>query len=168
MYLSAALDQLDRLRAFVQDNLQPVLVGLMVLMVFLGPAICGFAARMTRSFKPWAIKLAGMSASTGAMISANWVVHFWAGENFTWYVWLPDAFFVLSMLGWLRRPMVQLRAGSADSLDDKIQQMIGDGWDTLIFRWVPSTGVHRGLLTKRTDRRKTGPVPIPPGVAAAK
>jgi hypothetical protein len=126
-----------------------VLPVMMVGMVFLGPAVCRVAARMTRSLKPRSIKSISLLAACGAMVSANWVMYQAAGEAFTWYAWLPDFLFVLAMLGWLRTPMVHLRAGSADGLDDKIERLRPDGWDTLIYRWIPSTGVHRVLLTKR-------------------
>jgi hypothetical protein len=122
---------------------------MMVGLIFLGPAVCKVVARMTYSCRPWFIKLCGLLAAVGAMIAGNWVFHQCAGRAFIWYVWLPDVLFLVNMIGWLFTPMVHLRAGSADALDSKIERHRPRGWNALIARWIPATGEHRVLLTKR-------------------
>jgi hypothetical protein len=126
-----------------------VLPVMMVGLVFLGPAICKVAAHMNRSRAPWFIKSTGLLAAVGAMIAGNWVFYQCVGKAFVWYIWLPDALFLIAMIVWLRTPMVHLRAGSADALDSKIERHRPKGWNSLIARWIPATGDHRVLLTKR-------------------
>ena len=126
-----------------------VLPVMMVGLVFLGPAVCKVAARVGRSRAPWFIKSTGLIAAGGAMIAGNWVFYQCAGKAFVWYIWLPDALFAIAMVVWLQTPMVHLRAGSADALDSKIERHRPKGWNSLIARWIPATGDHRVLLTKR-------------------
>jgi hypothetical protein len=142
------LDLVRKLRDESQDYLVPAMI---LGLAFLGPAVCTFVARLTRSMKPWCIKLASLMAAYVAVAEINVILYRWIGQNLIWCVWPADLFFVLFVLNWLRTPMLQLRAGSADGLDDKIEKGRRDGWNMLIFRWIPSTGVHRGLLTKRTN-----------------
>jgi len=136
-----------------QDYVVP---GLIVGLVFLGPVICKITARLTRSLKPWCIKSISLLAACGAMTSANLILYKWSGANFTSCAWLPDLLFVILILNWLRTPLLHLRAGSAEALDNKIEQRRTDGWNSTIFRWIPATGEHRTLLTKRSDREIPG------------
>jgi hypothetical protein len=140
---------LDQARPYWNASSNYVLPVMMVGLVFLGPALCKVAARLTRSRRPWVIKSIGLLAATGAMVAGNWVLHQCAGAAFVWYVWMPDILFLFAMLGWLRTPMVHLRAGSADALDSKIERKRPSGWNALIARWITGTGDHRVLLTKR-------------------
>lgn len=142
------LDLVQNLRDESEDYLVP---GMILGLAFLGPAVCKLVARLTRSMKPWCIKLAGLVTAAGAVAVMNLILYRWLGENFALCVWPSDLFFALFVLSWLCTPMLHLRAGSADGLDDKIEQRRRDGWNAPIFRWVPSTGVHRVLLTKRTN-----------------
>ena len=140
---------LDRAQPYWNAASNYVLPVMMVGLVFLGPALCKVAARLTRSGPPWFIKATGLLAAIGGMVAGNWVMYQCAGKAFVWYIWLPDTLFILAMVFWLRTPMVHLRAGSADALDSKIERHRPSGWNALMARWIPGTGDHRVLLTKR-------------------
>jgi hypothetical protein len=132
------------------DQAQVYLTPTLVLgLLCLGPVVCRIVARRTRALQPWAIKLTSLLAAAGAMAAANLALYQWFRPDFAWCAWLPDTLFALYVMGWLFTPMLHLRAGSADALDVKIEQHRPDGWNALISRWIPSTGEHRVLLTKR-------------------
>jgi len=145
-HLNVLLDQAQKLWAGLQGYAPPALV---LGLLFLGPLVSNMVTSRSRSLRPWAIKLLSFVTAVGAMAAANLVLFQWFRDDFVWCAWLPDALFVLYILSWLRTPMLHLRAGSADALDSKIEQHRPNGWNALIFRWIPATGDHRVLLTKR-------------------
>ncbi len=144
--LGLLLDDVQRFWDEMQAYVPPALV---LGLLFLGPVVCNSVTSRTRSLRPWAIKLVSLVSAAGAMTAATLALYQWFRDDFTWCAWLPDTLFVFYILSWLRTPMLHLRAGSADALDCKIEQNRPDGWNALIFRWIPGTGDHRVLLTKR-------------------